>query len=95
MTQIFASFQEEALAVFENRKVSIEQGIILSDKVSSLEEKADDAVTLLLDLSDHRLADSKLQRAITLSEQLENQLNACKLILTVNALVSLSNNLTT
>jgi methyl-accepting chemotaxis protein len=76
VTQIFASFQEEALAVFENRKVSIEQGIILSDKVSSLEEKADDAVTLLLDLSDHRLADSKLQRAITLSEQLENQFNA-------------------
>jgi methyl-accepting chemotaxis protein len=75
-TQIVASFEEEALAVFSNRKVSIEQGIVLSEKVSDLEEKADDAVTLLLDLADHDLADTKLQRAITLSEQLENQFNA-------------------
>jgi len=76
VTQAFESFEHEALAVFENRKVSIEQGIILKDKVSSLEEMADDAVTLLLDLADHDLADSKLQRAISLSEQLENQFNA-------------------
>jgi len=76
VTQIVTAFEEEALAVFKNRKVSIEQGIILSEKVSSLEEKADDAVTLLLDLADHDLADSKLQRAISLSEQLENQFNA-------------------
>ena len=40
-----------------------------------MEEKADDAVTLLLDLADHDLAESKLQRAINLSEQLENQFN--------------------
>ena len=76
VTQIVSAFEEEALAVFENRKVSIEQGIILSEKVSDLEEKADDAVTLLLDLADHDLADTKLQRAISLSEQLENQFNA-------------------
>ena len=76
VTQIFTSFDNEALAVFDNRKVSIEQGIILSEKIGSLEEKADDAVTLLLDLADHRLADTKLQRAISLSEQLENQFNA-------------------
>ena len=76
VTQIFASFEDESSAVFDNRKVSIEQGIILTEKVSDLEEKADDAVTLLLDLADHKLADTTLQRAITLSEQLENQLNA-------------------
>ncbi len=76
VTQIYASFEEEALAVFQNRKLSIEQGNTLQDSISDLEEKADDAVTLLLDLADHRLADTKLQRAITLSEQLENQLNA-------------------
>ena len=76
VTQIFSAFEEEALAVFENRKISIEQKNILSEKVSDLEEKADDAVTLLLDLADHRLAETKLQRAITLSEQLENQFNA-------------------
>lgn len=75
-TQIFVSFEKESQAVFDNRKMSIEQGVILSEKISNLEEKADDAVTLLLDLADHRLADSKLQRAISLSEQLENQFNA-------------------
>lgn len=76
VTDIFTSFKEAAFAVFQNRKLSIEQRISLKEKVSSLEEKSDDAVTLLLDLADHRLAESKLQRAISLSEQLENQLNA-------------------
>ena len=76
VTQIFTSFDNEAQAVFDNKKISIEQGIILSEKIASLEEKADDAVTLLLDLADHRLAETKLQRAFSLSEQLENQLNA-------------------
>lgn len=76
VTQVFTSFESEALAVFENRKISIEQKNALIEKVSSLEEKADDAVTLLLDLADHRLAKTKLQRAISLSEQLENQFNA-------------------
>ncbi|PCH97202.1 MAG: methyl-accepting chemotaxis protein [Gammaproteobacteria bacterium] len=75
-TQVLASFEKEAQAVFDNRKASIEQKISLSEKVSDLEEKADDAVTLLLDLADHRLAETKLQRAISLSEQLENQFNA-------------------
>ena len=74
--QITTAFGTDALAVFDNRKTSIEQRNALNDKVSSLEEKADDAVTLLLDLADHRLADTKLQRAIDLSEQLENQFNA-------------------
>jgi len=75
VTTIYSSFEQNALSVFKNRKVSIEQQNALTEKVSSLEEKADDAVTLLLDLADHDLADSKLQRAINLSEQLENQFN--------------------
>jgi len=76
VTEIFAKFEGEALAVFENRKTSIEQKNALSEKVSNLEEKADDAVTLLLDLADNELADTHLQRAISLSEQLENQFNS-------------------
>ncbi|MFT7005869.1 MAG: methyl-accepting chemotaxis protein [Colwellia sp.] len=76
ITEIFTKFEEEASAVFENRKVSIEHKNALSETVNNLEEKADDTVTLLLDLADHRLANSKLQRAISLSEQLENQLNS-------------------
>lgn len=76
ITEIFAKFEEEGLAVFENRKVSIEHKNTLNETIDSLEEKADDTVTLLLDLADHQLAESRLQRAISLSEQLENQLNS-------------------
>jgi len=72
----FTRFSSEALAVFENTKTSIEQKNALNEKVSNLEDKADDAVTLLLDLADHDLADTILQRAISLSEQLENQFNS-------------------
>jgi methyl-accepting chemotaxis protein len=76
VTPIFAQIEQEAHAVFEHRKTSIEQKNALSEKVISLEEKADDAITLLLDLADHQLAETRLQRAISLSEQLENQLNS-------------------
>ena len=76
VTQVYNDFEQNALSVFQNRKISIEQRNALATKVSDLEEKADDAVTLLLDLADHDLADSKLQRAIELSEQLENQFNS-------------------
>ncbi|MCW8832848.1 MAG: methyl-accepting chemotaxis protein [Colwellia sp.] len=76
ITKVYTSFEQDALSVFENRKISIEQQNALAEKISNLEEKADDAVTLLLDLADHDLADSKLQRAISLSEQLENQFNS-------------------
>jgi len=72
----YNSFDKSALAVFENHKTSIEQMQVTSEKVDSLEEKADDAVMLLLDLADHRLAETKLQRAISLSEQLETQFNS-------------------
>jgi len=75
VTKIYSTFEQNALSVFENRKISIEQQNALTEKVSNLEEKADDAVTLLLDLADHDLAESKLQHAINLSEQLENQFN--------------------
>jgi len=64
------------LNVFENRKTSIEQLAILKEKIDSLEEKADDAVTLLLDLADHDLADTKLKRAISLGESMETQFNS-------------------
>lgn len=62
-------------AVFSNRKTAIEQYNIALDTIDVLEEKADDAATLMLDLADHDLADSKLQRAVSLGEQLEFQLN--------------------
>ncbi len=75
VAEIFSSFNEAASIVFQNRKLSIEQKTGLKEKVSDLEDKSDDTVTLLLDLADHRLANTTLQRAISLSEQLENQLN--------------------
>ena len=76
VTGIYNNFEQNARSVFENRKISIEQKNNLSDRVSELEEKADDTVTLLLDLADNDLADTTLQRAISLSEQLENQFNS-------------------
>jgi len=76
VSQVFTAFDEGAMAVFTNRKISIEQSVLLNNKISDLEDRADDTVTLLLDLAEHRLADTKLQRAISLSELLENQLNA-------------------
>jgi len=73
---VHESVQSSIKQVFDNRKVSIEQYASLGDKIDSLEEKADDAATLLLDLADHDLADTKLQRAVTLGENVEVSLNA-------------------
>ncbi len=74
--QLHATFHDASLSLFTSHKVSIEQMHLLTEKVDSLEEKADDAVMLLLDLADHDLADTELQRAISLSEHLENQFNS-------------------
>ena len=72
---VFESFNEDVLKVFENRQISIEQRQSLSDDVDTLEENADDAATLLLDLADHDLADSKLARAVEMGETIETSLN--------------------
>ena len=76
INQVFSLFDKEALAVFTNRKVSIEQKTSLNNKINNLEDLADDAITLLLDLEDHQLASSKLKSTIILSQQLENQFNS-------------------
>jgi methyl-accepting chemotaxis protein len=73
---LYANFNSASIGLFRNHKVSIEQKKLLTEKIDTLEEKADDTVMLLLDLADHELADTKLQRAISLSEQLENQFNS-------------------
>ena len=72
---VFESFNEDVLKVFENRQISIEQRQSLSDDVDTLEENADDAATLLLDLADHDLANSKLARAVEMGETIETSLN--------------------
>ncbi|MEW6990231.1 methyl-accepting chemotaxis protein [Colwelliaceae bacterium 6441] len=73
---VYSALQSDINAVFDNRKVSIEQLALLRGNVDILEEKADDTATLMLDLADHDLADTKLQRAVELGEQLETYLNA-------------------
>ena len=72
---VYVKLKNDVNDVFNNRRISIEQEAILAEKIDALEEKADDAVTLLLDLADHELADTKLQRAISLGEVIETQLN--------------------
>ena len=74
--RLYSNFHSASIGLFSNHKISIEQKKLLTDKIDTLEEKADDTVMLLLDLADHELADTKLQRAISLSEQLENQFNS-------------------
>ncbi|WDD99566.1 methyl-accepting chemotaxis protein [Thalassomonas actiniarum] len=73
---VYNAFSDNVTSVFENRKTSIEQATALAEKVDTLEEKADDAATVLLDLADHDLAESKLQRAVSLAEQTETLLNS-------------------
>ncbi|GAA0814737.1 methyl-accepting chemotaxis protein [Colwellia asteriadis] len=72
----YNDYSQSSLSLFKNHKISINQKKQLINDIDTLEEQADDMVTLLLDLADHDLADTKLQRAINLSEQLENQLNS-------------------
>jgi methyl-accepting chemotaxis protein len=74
--QLYSTFHNAGNELFNSHKLSIEQKDKLTEKVDLLEEKADDAVMILLDLADHDLADTDLQRAISLSEHLENQFNA-------------------
>ncbi|WP_057832714.1 methyl-accepting chemotaxis protein [Colwellia sp. TT2012] len=74
--QLYANFYNAGLGLFSNHKTSIVQEQLLIEKIEILEEQADDAVMLLLDLADHDLADSKLQRTISLSEHVENQFNS-------------------
>ncbi|MDG1751011.1 MAG: methyl-accepting chemotaxis protein, partial [Thalassotalea sp.] len=74
--EVYSTLQSDIDAVFESRKISIEQRALLIENVDLLEEKADDTTTLMLDLADHDLADTKLQRAVELGEQLETYLNA-------------------
>ncbi|GHF78374.1 methyl-accepting chemotaxis protein [Thalassotalea marina] len=72
---VYDSLSSSINHVFTNRKAAIENYALLAEKTDSLEEKADDAATLMLDLGDHELADTKLQRAVSLGERLESLLN--------------------
>ncbi|MBO9491108.1 HAMP domain-containing protein [Endozoicomonas sp. G2_1] len=76
VNQIHSSFVGNVNDVFNNRRRSIELTSQLSEQVDTIEEVADEAATLLLDLADHDLADTRLQRAVSLGEQIETQLNS-------------------
>tara|TARA_B100000809_G_C15136418_1_gene530821 strand:- start:2905 stop:5013 length:2109 start_codon:yes stop_codon:yes gene_type:complete len=73
---VYEQLTKEIGLVFSNRQTSINESMIISDKIDALEERADDAATVLLDLVDHELADTELQRAVSLGEQVETLLNA-------------------
>lgn len=73
---VYNSLEKEIDSVLLNRKFAIEQHLTLLDKIYIIEEKADDMATILLDLSDHKLATTKLQRAVSLAERLETLLNS-------------------
>ncbi|MGJ8690938.1 MAG: methyl-accepting chemotaxis protein [Thalassotalea sp.] len=72
---VYQSLAENIEAVFLNRQNTISLKNQLTEQVDSIEEIADEAATLMLDLADHDLADTKLQRAVTLGEQIESKFN--------------------
>lgn len=74
--QVYQAISQDVADVFESRKISIEQRQQLADQIDVLEEKADEAATILLDLADHDLADTKLQKAVDLGGHIETLLNA-------------------
>lgn len=73
---VYAELTTDVERVFDNRRISIEQTTLLSDRVDEIEELADDSVTLLLDLADHDLAETRLQRAVAMGETIETALNS-------------------
>lgn len=73
--EVYLSFSSHVDEVFLNRKTSIEKIALLREKIDVLEEKADDAATLLLDLADHKHAKTKLQKAVSMGEFIETRLN--------------------
>ncbi|GHE92047.1 HAMP domain-containing methyl-accepting chemotaxis protein [Thalassotalea profundi] len=74
--EVYASIEKDIEQVFENRTNSINSKLNLISAIDILEEKADDAATLMLDLADHDLADTKLQRALSLGESIETSFNS-------------------
>ncbi|MGB1262797.1 MAG: methyl-accepting chemotaxis protein [Cognaticolwellia sp.] len=73
---VYESLTNEIDHVLSNRQLAIEQQITLNNKIDIIEELADDTATILLDLADHDLASTKLQRAVSLAEHLESLLNS-------------------
>lgn len=74
--QVYTKLEKDIALVFENRTNSINGKLNLISAIDTLEEKADDAATLMLDLADHDLADTKLQRALSLGEKIETSFNS-------------------
>lgn len=72
---IYNSLTDNIETVFSSRKSSIELTSQISNSFDNIEEKADDTATLMLDLADHRLAETKLAKAISIGESIESTLN--------------------
>jgi methyl-accepting chemotaxis protein len=72
---VYSDFNQNVNDLNKHRQTSIKQVKTLRDKVYMLEEKSDNAATLLLDLADNSLAETKLQRAVMIGERIETLLN--------------------
>ncbi len=76
ITKIHSRLIKTIEGVFYNRQQTITLTEKLLDQIDIIEEKADDAATLMLDLADHELADTLLQKAVSLGEEIEFYLNS-------------------
>lgn len=73
---IFIALDSDINDVFSSRISSIQLTSEISDLVSNIEDKADDTATLMLDLADHDLADTKLEETVSIGENIESTLNS-------------------
>jgi methyl-accepting chemotaxis protein len=72
---LYETLQANVESVFKRRLDSINLTQELSDKIDIIEERADDAATLMLDLGDHELADTALKGAIDIGYNIETIFN--------------------
>lgn len=68
---IYNTLESEINNLFVNRIIAIQESAILFEKITIIENNVDNILVILRDLANHDLADTKLQRAILLSENLE------------------------
>lgn len=76
LTKIYSQFSNNAQGTFTQRKIYLEQERALQEKIYSLEIKIGGTISLLLNLAEHELAETKLQQTVNSTEALINRFNA-------------------
>ena len=76
VNSIHNDLSQNVEGVFNNREKTITLTAKLNSEIEKIEELADDAATLMLDLADHELAEDELEKAVSLGEDIESYFNS-------------------